>query len=428
MRGVLVNMTVPTYLLTAAGRRVKDDIGWSRFGLLSLRDDLPEPRVPGPEWVTLRPELAGICGSDVGLAHAKLSLVLTAFNAASRAVPGHEVVGVVERVGRDVRGLSEGDRVALDPVLSCVHRGFDPPCESCRSGLPYVCRRFDEPGVTGMCSATHGFDLALGGGWGERLVAHASQLHRVGSTPSVRAVLAEPASIALHAALQWRRTGDRVVVIGPGTIGLLVTSALRRLHPDLDVAVVSPGEHGDSAAMSSGARRTLPVGAAAVEALAAADGGRVLRPRRTTLPILGDGVDAVFDCVGQPDTIDLGLHLLRAGGMLVLVGAAGRQPVDWSLVWYRQLTVQGTVNFGPEPSLGGRHTMAEVVDWLADPAYPVDHLVTHVAAIDDWRAALATASAGPRAGAVKVALRPNEALPLVGDVRAASTTTGTAGR
>jgi len=69
-----------------------------------------------------------------------------------------------------------------------------------------------------------------------------------------------------------------------------------------------------------------------------------------------------------------------------------------------------------------------VVDWLADPAYPVDHLVTHVAAIDDWRAALATASAGPRAGAVKVALRPNEALPLVGDVRAASTTTGTAGR
>ena len=410
MRGVQANLSVPAYLLTAAGRRVKDDIGWSLGGLLSLRDDLPEPAVPGPDWVSVRPELAGICGSDVGLAHAKLSMVLSAFNAASRAIPGHEVVGVVERVGPDVRALSEGDRVALDPVLSCVHRGFDPPCESCRTGLAYACRRFDEPGVTGMCSATHGFDIALGGGWGERLVAHASQLHRVGSTPSRRAVLAEPASIALHAALQWRRTGDRVVVIGPGTIGLLVTSALRRLHPDLDIAVVSPGEHGAAMAMRSGASRTLPPGAAAVEALADADGGRVLRPRRTPLPILGDGVDAVFDCVGRPDTIDLALHLLRPGGMLVLVGAAGKQQVDWSLAWYRQLTVQGTVNFGAEPSLDGRHTMAEVVDWLADDSYPVDHLVTHTYGLDEWRTALTTASAGPRAAAVKVALRPNPAL------------------
>jgi threonine dehydrogenase-like Zn-dependent dehydrogenase len=405
-----VTLSVPAYLLTSVGRRVKDDIGWSRAGLLSLRDDLPEPSVPGPEWVTVRPQLAGICGSDVALAHARMSLVLSAFNAASRAIPGHEVVGVVERVGRDVRGLSEGDRVALDPVLSCTHRGHEPSCESCRAGLPYVCRRSDQPGITGMFSATHGYDIALGGGWGERLVAHASQLHRVGSTPSRRAVLAEPASIALHAALHWRRSGDRVVVIGPGTIGLLVTSALRRLHPDLDVAVVSPGEHGSSMAMRSGASRTLPAGAAAVEALADADGGRVLRAKRTPLPVLGDGVDAVFDCVGRPETIDLGLHLLRPGGMLVLVGAAGRQRVDWSLVWNRQLTVQGTINFGPEPALDGRHTMAEVVDWLADDSYPVEHLVTHEYGLDEWRSALATASAGPSAAAVKVALRPNPAL------------------
>jgi L-iditol 2-dehydrogenase len=410
VRGVRYEMSIPSYLLTTAVRWAKDDIGWSRAGPLSLRDDLPEPRVPGPEWVTVRPELAGICGTDVALAHAKVPLVLTAFNTASQAILGHEVVGVVERAGPGVRGLNEGDRVALDPVLSCAHRGFDPPCESCRTGLAYVCRRFDEPGVTGMRSATHGFDIALGGGWGERLVVHASQLHRVGSTPSTRAVLAEPASIALHAALQWRRTGDRVVVIGPGTIGLLVTSALRRLHPDLDIAVVSPGEYGAAMAMRSGASRTLPVGTGAVEALADADGGRLLRPRMTRLPVLGEGVDAVLDCVGRPDTIDLGLHLLRPGGMLVLVGAAGRQQVDWSLVWNRQLTVQGTINFGPEPSLGGRHTMAEVVDWLADDSYPVDHLVTHTYGLDEWRAALVTASAGPSAAATKVALRPNPAL------------------
>jgi threonine dehydrogenase-like Zn-dependent dehydrogenase len=394
--------------------RVKDDAGWSRGGLLALRDDLPEPSLPTANgWVRVRPELSGICGTDVSLAHAKISLVLTAFNASTTAILGHEVVGVVDSVGPGAGRVREGDRVVLDPVLACAHRGFDERCASCRRGLPHACQRFDEPGVTGMQASSHGFDSALGGGWGELLVAHESQLRPVGDLPSRRGVLAEPGSIALHAALQWRRSGDRVVVIGPGTIGLLVTSALRMLHPDLDIAVVSPGEHGAGMAMRSGASRTLPAGRAAVEGLAARDGGRVLRPMMTSMPVLEQGVDAVFDCVGQPGTIDLGLHILRPGGMLVLVGGAGRQRVDWSLVWNRELTVQGTINSGPEPQLDGRYTMDQVVEWLGDAAYPVDHLVTHVYPLDDWRRALSTASAGPRAGAVKVALRPNASVPLV---------------
>jgi len=263
-----------------------------------------------------------------------------------------------------------------------------------------------------MRAPTLGFDVALGGGWGEVVVAHESQLYPVGDVPSRRAVLAEPASIALHAALHWPRRGDRAVVIGPGTIGLLVTAALRMLHPDLDVAVVSPGEFGSEQALRAGASRVLPTGAAAVETLAASDGGRLLRPRLTRVPLLERGVDVVFDCVASSQTVDLSLHLLRPAGMLVLVGGAGRQPVDWSLVWNRQLTVQGTINFGPEPALGGRHTMAQVVDWLTDPAYPVDHLVTHVLPLAQWQRALGLASAGPGAGAVKVALRPHGDIPL----------------
>ena len=57
--------------------------------------------------------------------------------------------------------------------------------------------------------------------------------------------------------------------------------------------------------------------------------------------------------------------------------------------------------------------MQQVVDWLADPRYPVDGLVTHIYDLDDWQQALATASAGPRAQAVKVTLRPNPHIPLV---------------
>ncbi|WP_213006724.1 zinc-dependent alcohol dehydrogenase [Paractinoplanes toevensis] len=390
MRAVLADLSVPRYLLTAVAPRAGR--------MLSLRDDLPVPALPdAPGWLLLRPELAGICGSDVAVAHAKSSVVLSAFYSAREQILGHEIVAVDE---------STGERFAVDPVISCVHRGFE-PCRSCRDGHPYVCERFDQPGVTGCRSPTQGFDAALGGGWGEYVVAHRSQLHPVGAVPSRRAVLAEPASIALHAALRWRRTGDRAVVIGPGTIGLLTVAALRRLHPGLDITVVGPGALRET----TGADRALDSGPHVVEALAELHGGRVIRPRLTKVPILEQGVDVVFDCVARPQTIDLGLHLLRPTGTLVLVGGAGRQRVDWSLVWNRQLTVQGTVNSGPEETLGGRTTMSQIVEWLADPSYPVDGLVTHTFVLPEWRAALATAAAGPPA--VKVTLRPNPGLPLI---------------
>ena len=81
--------------------------------------------------------------------------------------------------------------------------------------------------------------------------------------------------------------------------------------------------------------------------------------------------------------------------------------------WSRELTVQGTINSGPEPSLGGKRTMAQVAEWLADPAYRVDALVTHQYGLDEWQQGLTTASAGPKERAVKVTLRPNPDLPLV---------------
>ncbi|HEX6886797.1 MAG TPA: hypothetical protein VF143_01725, partial [Candidatus Nanopelagicales bacterium] len=76
--------------------------------------------------------------------------------------------------------------------------------------------------------------------------------------------------------------------------------------------------------------------------------------------------------------------------------------------------------FGLERALGGRHAMAQVVEWLGDPAYWVDDLVTHVHPLEQWTQALATAAAGPAARCVKATLRPNPDVPLVGDVPLAS--------
>ena len=413
MRAVVASPSTPRYLWTAAAGRVRKDAGWGPGGIFQLRDDVARPALPTADgWVRLRPELSGVCGSDLGLAHAKISFVLSALYRSPRMIPGHEIVAVVADAGPG-SSLSVGDRVVVDPLLGCAQRGFEPRCAQCRADRPHLCERLDEPGEIGCLAPAIGFVEPLGGGWGEELVAHDSQCRRVGGIPSHRAVLAEPASIGLHAALRWQRAGDRVVVIGPGTIGLLVTAALRMLHPDLHITVVSPGEFGDRQARSVGADRTITPGPEVVTTLADQDGGRVLRPRMTRVPLLEQGVDAVFDCVGSSDTIDLATHILRPRGTLVLIGAAGRQTADWSLVWHRELHVHGAAFYAPEPELG-RHTFDQVVDWLADPAYPVDGLVTHVYDLADWTQALATASAGPAAQAVKVTLRPNDSVPLVG--------------
>ncbi len=413
MRAVVATPTTARYLWTAAAGRLRSEAGWGPGGILQLSDDVPSPRMPaGPGWVRLRPELSGVCGSDLGLAHAKISFVLSAIYRSQRIIPGHEMVAVVAETGPGVSHVSVGDRVVVNPLFSCAERGFDPPCATCAAGHPHLCERLDEPGVVACEAPAIGFSDSVGGGWGEQVVAHESQCHKVANIPSHRAVLAEPASIGLHAALRWQRAGDRVVVIGPGTIGLLVTAALRMLHPDLDIAMVSPGDFGSTKALAAGANRILPSGPQAVELLADTDGGRVLRPRMTRIPILERGVDAVFDCVGSTDTIELATHILRPRGTLVLIGAAGKQTADWSLVWHRELSVVGSVFYAPEPALG-RSTMHQVTDWLADPRYRVDDLVTHTYDLSDWTDALVTASAGPRAGAVKVTLRPNPDLPMV---------------
>jgi threonine dehydrogenase-like Zn-dependent dehydrogenase len=420
MRAVLADLSTQRYLLTAAAQRLPrgagKGAGWGRGGILRLTEDTPAPELPDtPGWVRLRPELSAICGSDVGLAHAKLSMVLSAYYTEPRQIPGHEFVAVVDQVGPGVRRVREGDRVAVDVIISCAQRGFDPVCRNCAAGMTNVCERFDQPGISGCGAPSLGFALTPGGGWSEMVIAHQSQCFPIMDMPSRRAVLAEPASVALHAALHWRGGGERAVVIGPGAIGLLTVAALRRLHPDLDIAVVSPSQFGSDWAMKVGATRVLPSGPAAVEVLAARDGGRILRPRMTKMPILEQGVDLVVDCVGSPDTIDLGMHVLRAKGMLVLAGTAGRQEVDWSLAWKRELTIQGTTDPGPEPELGGKRTTEQVVEWLGDPSYPVDGMVTHVFELGEWRTAIDTASKGPGASAVRVAMRPNPDLPLVAE-------------
>jgi threonine dehydrogenase-like Zn-dependent dehydrogenase len=116
--------------------------------------------------------------------------------------------------------------------------------------------------------------------------------------------------------------------------------------------------------------------------------------------VLDRGLDAVIDCRGTAASVSLGLRLLRSGGTIVVAGRAGQLEVDWSAVWSRELSIAGSGGFGREPA--GWRTFAAVREWLMDPSFPADSLVTHRYPLDSFATAIATAVAGEAMGAVKV--------------------------
>lgn len=394
--------------LAVTAGRVRSELRHGGRGSPLRLTERPAPVRPAG-WVRVAPSLAGICASDRKVLELTgLGRPLLAFTGLPRegVVPGHEVVGRVVAADAD-SGWQVGDRVVPEPVLGCAHKGYA-PCARCRAGDAHRCAHQADAG-TAAPGLGFGFHARFGGGWSDALVVPADHLHRVPDRlDDAVAVLAEPTAVAVHAVLRDApRSGERALVIGPGTIGLAVVHALRALAPDVAVTMVGIDARSDDLARRAGAQAVLH-GSRGTLLTAAADQLRsALRGGRLSGLVLEDGADVVYDCVGSPQTIDDGLRLLRPGGRLVLLGTSGEQRVDWTLVWHRELAVRGSGYYGVEdvPSgvglpAGRRRAMAIALELLTDVA-PA-HLVTHRFALDEPVAALATAAAGPAAGAVKV--------------------------
>lgn len=388
----------------------------ARPPVLSARE-IPRPVPPAPGWVLVRPSLAGISSDDLALLRAEERA--TRPGAAPRLpfVPGREVIGHVE-VARGTGWAREGQRVMVEPNAGCTVRGF-PACGRCVAGDIDLCENRDRHSPLGD-GADGG--VAGGGGWSEGILVAEEMLVPADGISDQRGVLGVALATAIHAVLRWPRRGDRVVVIGSGTTTRLLVAALRRLHPDVDVTVVLdsrgprrsgrrrrrlPGHLGVDETVISAAFGTLgasrvwrgsPEGV--VDNAAELVGARRLRPTSGTLALLDRGVDAVFDCRGTAASVDLGLHLLRSGGSLVLAGRAARLDTDWSAVSSRQLNVMGSAGFGQEPA--GWRTFAAVREWLVDESFPVDGLVTHRYPLESFAIAIATAAGGESVGAAKV--------------------------
>lgn len=379
------------------------------FGLHHVED----ARVVRPDWVVARPILSGVCGSDAKLVlgdfgEGDVDNPMSAFSSLPH-VPGHEVVAEVVAVGPEASGVDVGQRVVLNPWLTCRPRGIDPPCPACRSGDLSLCWNFTNGS---MGPGVHvGVTTDAPGAWAELLAAHDSMFIPVPDAVSDElAVLADPFAVSMHAIVRHPPPpGGRALVYGAGALGCTSVAALRALYPDVEVAVVARFDAQAAEVARLGAHKVVrhEPRAELVDEIAAWSGG-VLHAPFDGLPVAHPGgIDVVYDTIARPETMEVGVRLLRERGTLVQSGVSTPGRWEWTPVYFKELTIAGSNAFGVEEVDGVRkHAIAHYLDLTAAGRVDLSGMLTHRFALEQWWDALKVLSRQERSGAIKVAFEP----------------------
>lgn len=294
-------------------------------------EDLPDPE-PGPEDVVVKVHRCGICGTDLHMTEGHQ------WQFAPGTVPGHEYAGEVVAVGAKVTGIRTGDLITALPSTGCGQ------CEACHRGNLALCH--NAPGVMG--------------GFAELMRIPAGVAVKLPATLSVAdGALIEPLAVGLYATRMARiQPGDRVLVLGAGSVALCAIYWARRLGA------------GRIVAMSRSVRRrhmALDMGAQAYVQYGENEIGEVLEA-------LGGQPDIVFECVGKPGFVMKGIQHVRDFGQVVSLGfcTASDQFVP-AVAAFKGVSLQFPVGY----SLKDFRYVADVMDaGHVDPKILISSVVT----------------------------------------------------
>jgi L-iditol 2-dehydrogenase len=272
--------------------------------------DIPIP-APARDEVLVRVAACGICGSDV---HGY-------DGSTGRRIPplvmGHEAAGAIAETGAGASGFAKGDRVTFDSTVYCGE------CGNCRRGDVNLCDRRQVLGVS--CG-----DYRRNGAFAEFVVVPARIVHRLPDNLSFsEAALLEAVAVALHAvSLAPIQPGSTALVVGAGTIGLLVQQALAVAECE-PVLVADVDATRLKLSASLGATTILGSGADLVQ--------EVLRLTN------GTGVDITVEAVGLNQTVTTAINATRKGGSVILVGNVSPEvTLPLQSVVTRQIRLQGS--------------------------------------------------------------------------------------
>lgn len=324
-----------------------------------LVGDVPDPH-PGPGEVMVGVEACGVCGTDLHIADGEFAPTPYPI------VPGHEFAGTVVEVGSDVRtGISVGARVAADPSLFCGY------CAACRRGRGNLCANWGATGDT------------VDGAFAERVTVPATNAYVLPDSVShEQGALVEPLSCAVHGMRRLGvEVGETVLVVGAGTMGLLLIQLLERAGAY--VVAVDRVQSKLALAAELGARHT----ATSIEAL--------------DDPMTDTGFDAVVDVTGVPTVIEQGLDVVRRGGRFLVFGVApadARVALSPFRVYNDEITVIG--------SMAVLHSFGTALDLIASGQVRTDALVSHRLPLGRYEQALDVVRSG---SGVKVHVLPGMA-------------------
>ena len=271
--------------------------------------EVPVPE-PGPGEVLLRMKRIGVCGSDIHVWHGKHALT------PYPVVQGHEVSGVVQKVGKGVKGLAAGDAVTFQPQVTCG------TCYPCRHGAYHIC---DNLKVMGFQTT---------GAGSEYFAVDASKVLKLPRGMDLEhGAMIEPEAVAVHAlGRAGSVAGLKVLVLGAGPIGNLVAQTARGLGA-AKVMITDVSEFRLGKATECGIE--LCVNPSTTDLASAVTQG------------FGEGkADLILECVGSPATITQAVAVARKGTGIIVVGVFGDKPVvDMGTVQDRELRLIGTLMY-----------------------------------------------------------------------------------
>lgn len=374
-----------------------------RRGLTLDLTEAAEPGLISTQWVKVRSIMSGISDMDEAMI---LNSDLSPFGAflSFPFIPGNENLGIVTETGADVRGIEPGERVVVDPLLSCERREVGRLCASCARGDSSSCSNFTEgvigPGIMiGACKDTCG-------GWGDSFVAHKSQVRPIAhSLESDQALLVPEFSRALRGVLQHPpMSGDRVIIVGAGSLGLLTLRALRMLGHDTEVIVVAEQPFEADLARKFGASEVV-VGigpGATYEEVAAFVNGTVRYPEAGRITLQG-GAELVYETTGYKRCMEDAVSFTGEGKKLVLMGINQPTGFDITPLWFKGVQIAATVFSGMEKYNGEiTNTFDIAMDLVTQYGLPANELVTHKYRLEEHRKAFDTLAYRTTSKAIKV--------------------------
>lgn len=314
-----------------------------------------EAEIPKPQdnEILIRVDLCGICGTDIHIFEGE-------YLGDYPVVPGHEFAGTVEKTGSDVTGFRPGDRVAVEPNLSCG------TCSFCIDGK------------TNFCSSWQGIGVTLPGGMAEYTCAPQSNVFHINSIPSEAAIFMEPLSCVLHGIGKLSlKPGMEVFLAGAGPIGILILQVLRTHGVRVTAGEPSPDRR----------RHAEHAGAAAV-----------FEDSQTAS---GTGFDIAIDATGIPSVMEQLIPLVKKGGELLYFGVPPERA---------EVRIPAFRLFEYGLSFHGSYTSVkrsrEAVSLLDTGNVNTSGLLTHTVPLERFEEGIGLIRNAAESGAMKVAVKP----------------------